>query len=462
MAVLLARGLTNRRIAEELGLSQGRVANLVRSILAALRLDSRTQIAAWAVEQGLTGAQDRLLTLLDRLLRIEAVDLHAALAQVAEALAATLEAEKVDAFLLEPSTSSLVVAGTSDTPMARKQHATGLDRQPLANGGRLVAVFQAGVPYRTDSLDRDRTELPGVVQLLGIRSLLAVPLDVGEERRGLLVASSTTPAAFTEQDLRFLDVVAHWVGLVAYRAERAGRQTRISAAQGRREAVDELVTAVAQDLSAEVGALLALAGSEVQGTGRLARQSEDVRGGLERLQGFVGLLLDAARMEHGAANLAPRRTELEVLVREAVGAVGSDRLAVRIRTTDVAVVADSIRLSQAIGIVLAAVLRHVTPPTTVDVEVDVEDGTDGPMAVVQVMPRLPERPLTELSDPDAVLPPGSPRQPRSTRLALAFYLARRIVEAHGGTLEAAATTAGLGASFRLRLPRPAPHPQDRV
>lgn len=45
-------------------------------------------------------------------------------------------AEKVDVFLHEPATATLVALGVSTTSLARSEQALGLDRQPLANGGR--------------------------------------------------------------------------------------------------------------------------------------------------------------------------------------------------------------------------------------------------------------------------------------------------------------------------------------
>jgi non-specific serine/threonine protein kinase len=53
VAALIARGMTNRQIAEELVITEGTAANHVKHILARLTLDSRVQIATWAVERGL-------------------------------------------------------------------------------------------------------------------------------------------------------------------------------------------------------------------------------------------------------------------------------------------------------------------------------------------------------------------------------------------------------------------------
>jgi hypothetical protein len=78
--------------------------------------------------------QDRLWVTLERILALDAVDLETVLDQAAQIAAEALGADKVDAFVYEAETGSLVALGTSDTPMGRRQHAMGLDRLPLANG----------------------------------------------------------------------------------------------------------------------------------------------------------------------------------------------------------------------------------------------------------------------------------------------------------------------------------------
>ena len=53
VAALVVRGLTNRQIAAELVITEGTAANHVKHILARLGVESRVQIAAWAIEHGL-------------------------------------------------------------------------------------------------------------------------------------------------------------------------------------------------------------------------------------------------------------------------------------------------------------------------------------------------------------------------------------------------------------------------
>ena len=162
-----------------------------------------------------------LLAVLQRLLGLEPGDLSAAMAEAAQQVAEVLGADKVDVFLYARAEETLVAEGTSDTPMGRREKALGLDRLPLAEGGRTVEVFQTGRSYRTEHADQDVEEVSGLAEKLGVRSSLMVPLEVAGARRGVLLVSSATPAAFTQDDLEFLEAVAQWLGLAVTRLAQA-------------------------------------------------------------------------------------------------------------------------------------------------------------------------------------------------------------------------------------------------
>src|SRR3954468_893691 len=140
---------------------------------------------------------DRFLSTLEQLLAIRSTDLDEALDQAADLVASSLGADKVDAFLYDASSESLVGGGTSRTPMGRKQHAIGMDRLPLANGGRTVEVFETGVSRLTGRADEDAEELRGITEGLGIRSMMCARLGVDAEARGVLSVASATSDLWT-------------------------------------------------------------------------------------------------------------------------------------------------------------------------------------------------------------------------------------------------------------------------
>jgi hypothetical protein len=83
-----------------------------------------------------------VVTLLQRLLAIDAPMLPEALTQACNVVSDALRADKVDAFLHEAARDSLVALGASTQPLSLKQRSLGLDVMPLANGGRAVEVFE--------------------------------------------------------------------------------------------------------------------------------------------------------------------------------------------------------------------------------------------------------------------------------------------------------------------------------
>ena len=203
------------------------------------------------------GSQEaRLLRALEGLLALEVAGLEAAMEGAAQQLAETLAADKADVFLHEPAAGMLVAVGTSDTPMSRREHELGLDRLPLAGGGRTVGVFRDGRSFRDGRADRDPGELRGVVEGLGVRSSLGAPLELAGERRGVVLTSSTRPDFFAAGDLHFLEAVARWVGLAAARAAQVERLAARAAEEGYRAAAAELV-GVLSPRQREVAGLIA-------------------------------------------------------------------------------------------------------------------------------------------------------------------------------------------------------------
>ena len=195
---------------------------------------------------------------LETLLSLQVLDLTTAMTEAAEQLGDVLGADKVDVFFCDDNDddeaeAALVAEGTSDTPMGRCQRALGLDRLPLTNGGRVVWVYQTDQSYRTQHADQDPLELPGVVNELGVRSMLATPLKVAGTTRGVLVASSSNPDAFTHEDLAFLQAVARWIGLTSTRLAHAQWLAAQAAEQGLREGADQVALTARQ---LEVAALI--------------------------------------------------------------------------------------------------------------------------------------------------------------------------------------------------------------
>lgn len=403
-------------------------------------------------------AEMRLLQTLEAILSLDDSDLQAALSQAATLISAALDIEKVDVFFFDPSHMTLVVQGLSSTEMGRHQIEIGMDRLPLANGGRIVEVYQTGKTYHTGHADQDPEVLLGFTQGLGIRSILAVALDVAGERRGVLQAASARPDAFADRDVTFLESVVRWLGMLIQRAESLAQLEQQAVVQGRRMAAEELVTIMAHDLRNYLAPLqtrLALLQRSVQ-----KKQWPQVgihAGDLEQLvQRFVHIIddvLDIGRLEAGLFSLQLQSVHLTELLTQIQHDFTAPTTPITLLAPeDVLLTADPNRLRQAIENVVANAIKHTPPntPITLQVSQQVRDGQSWVLIDVQdqgqgippeVLPHIFERFRT--GDPAA-------------GLGMGLYLAYQIMLAHHGTITVASMAAS-GTRFTFALPLDNPH-----
>ena len=234
-----------------------------------------------------TEQDDRLLLMMERLLAIREAELRPALDEASTLIAETFDADKVDIFVYRASADSLVALGTSLTPMGIRQHALGLDRLPLSNGGRAAWSFQTGDPYLTGHADEDSEELRGVIERLGVRSMMNPPIEVDGERRGVLQVDSASPEHFTARDLDALGAVASWVGLIMHRAELVERLTTEAEQRGRRQVGDEIARITRRQQ--EIATLLAEGLSNAAIAERLVISEGTVANHIEHILRRLGL-----------------------------------------------------------------------------------------------------------------------------------------------------------------------------
>jgi two-component system, OmpR family, sensor kinase len=233
------------------------------------------------------GGDGRLLQTLQRLLGIQAPELRPALDAASTLVNEALGADKVDVFLYEAASDSLVAMGTSDTEMGRQQRRAGLDRQPVANNGPAVQAFQTGTPYLRGRIDQDPDQPRGMIHRLGIRSEMDVPLEVAGQRRGIVQVDSQQPDLFTERDLQFLTAVAGWIGMVTHRAELFERATVEAGRQAERRFADDIARITRRER--EVASLIAEGLTNAEIAERLVLAEGTVANHLEHILRKLGL-----------------------------------------------------------------------------------------------------------------------------------------------------------------------------
>jgi len=397
---------------------------------------------------------ERRLDLLEELLRLPGGDLKATLSHASDVIARISGADKVDAFLYDGARDSLVAIGSSTQPLSMLQRQLGLDVLQITNGGRVVQVYQTGETYWNGHVERDMEELPGIRQGLKIKSKLGVPLMIGGERRGMMMLASLREQFFTEEDARFMETVAPWIGLVAHRAELAAEIARNAAEAGRRAGAEELVTVLAHDLRNYI-APINMRLSVLRMRAEQERREDELRDlellgrSLERLGELINDILDVSRIDQGVFQIRPRRIELAALVREVVSAFESAQHSIRLTVQegdDIQVSGDSARLRQCLENLLANAIQKSPATGTINVFVRQRVRERAREAVVEVIdegPGIPADQIPHIFERFAT--------DRSGGLGLGLYLAKRIARVHGGDLTADSEP-GKGARFTLSLP----------
>ena len=400
-----------------------------------------------------TAKPDRLLTTLQRLLELSATNVAETLHKTAQLVTQALGAEKVDVFLYDSESQSLVALGTSVTPIGNKEKAIGLDRLPLANGGRVVEVYLTGQPYWTGQAHHDPHELRGMTEGLGIKSEIAVPLLVDAKRRGVLLASSDLPDFLTEQDLRFLEAVTQWVGVVLHRAELVEQHTNQAAEQARQRTAEELLTVVAHDLRNYLTPLkvrLDLLERQAHRDNQEAyvRELQAARRTLLRLNHLVSDLLDVTRLKEGVFSLDLQPVDLLSLLEELVPLWSTPEHTIQVQAkSELIITADRDRIQQVLDNLLSNAITYAAPNTSIQVIVAQEQRADASWTTVTVSnqgPGIPPELLTFLFHPFV-------KGTRSEGLGLGLSLAERIARAHQGTLTVH-SEAGKVTTFTLSLP----------
>ncbi len=400
----------------------------------------------------------QLLTTLEGLLGIQATELKSALTAASQLINDALRADKTDVFLYDRAINSLAAVGTSITPMGQREMALGLDRLPVSNGGKTVGVFQTGEPYLSGHVDQDPDELRGIKEALGIRSAIAVPLEVNGMRRGVVGVDAAPPEHFTADDLRFLQAAAHWVGLVLHRAELVERMAQDAVEQARSVAANELITILAHDLRAP---LVTLKGRLLMQRMRAQRDGQELylqeavamQRATDRLERMIADLMDTARLEQGLFTLTPTMVNVADLARETAATLRTSEQEIVVQAPEALVAeVDPDRVRQLLENLLTNAQRHSPQGMAVILEVSTETHADGVWAVLTVRDFGPGIVPELLPTLFARFAAG-----RGTKgLGLGLYLAHGIAEAHGGTLTVSSAP-GEGATFRLALPLPKLH-----
>ena len=337
------------------------------------------------------------------------------------------------------------------------------ERDPAGAGAPATTVRASGAPLllseqgvqevRAHAIDDRHAE---IIERLGTRSVIVVPLVVRDTTLGALSLASASPGRFGPADLDAAAEIGRRAALAIDNA-RLLRETQ-RAVRLRDDflsvASHELRTPITSQLMTIERLLHARATGKPLSPESIHRSLDRLKHGTDRLRRLTDELLDVTRIERGRIELNPVTVDLAALARQVVddlkfdlGAAGCPTL---IEAEDaVAGVWDASRLEQVITNLLTNALKF-GPGQPIEIRVH----NAGEVA------RLSVRDHGVGIDP-ARQPFVFDRFERAVSsrhyggLGLGLYIARRIIQAHGGNVRVDSAP-GQGSTFIVTLPWTAP------
>jgi len=297
----------------------------------------------------------------------------------------------------------------------------------------------------------------------GVRAVQSTPLvSSGGTILGMMSTHFGRPHRPSERDCRLLDLLARQAAdYVARRRAEDQREALLISAERAREAAeranrakDEFLAMLGHELRNPLSAVRnAVAAATLDETSR-GRALEIARRQTDQLGRIVEDLLDIARITRGRVPLRKKRVALaDVLERTVEGARGlmDERghvLTVALPAEPIHLEADAARLEQAVANLLANAAKYTDPGGTVTVSAERE----GEHAVIRVRDNgigIAPDVLPQVFD---LFAQGERTLDRAQGgLGIGLTLVRRIVELHGGSVEAKSAGIRRGAEFVIRM-----------
>ncbi len=328
--------------------------------------------------------------------------------------------------------------------------------------GPLTEVYRTGESL----LCNDTQELPALADQLGtttLRSVLAVPLWVGDSRHGVVWTGAARPGAFGPDEQTFLTLVATRVGLRLGNAELARRRAEIQRAEVEQQAKQAFLSVVSHELKTPVAVIKAytelLQERAARGSGTSIDRDVLNRIGeqADRMLALVEQFLDLQRIEAGLMPLEESRFDLAELARRLAQALQVTTSTHRLRVEapePVYVRADRRRIEQVLQILLDNAIKYSPQGGPITVRVTAAPVGEGgtPMALVSVQDQGIGMTAEEAAHVfERFYQAESVPVRGHVGLGLGLYISREIVTRHGGRIWVESAP-GKGSTFSFTLP----------
>jgi signal transduction histidine kinase/ActR/RegA family two-component response regulator len=315
----------------------------------------------------------------------------------------------------------------------------------------------------TDSVLTDpRIALPVPVrdqhERLGHQLVIAAPLIVDDVVIGTLALNETKTRTFVETELALLQALANHAAVGLRNAQRFQQErTARQEAEASSRTKDEFLAMLGHELRNPLAAI----GSAIAILNRLSATDErsvHARAVITRqvahLRELMDDLLDVGRVTTGKIILSPKTIDLGELagrgwaVLESTGTFTLHNA--RLETEPVWVNADETRLAQVIDNLVSNAVKYTPAGGSVLLSIRGE-GDDAVIRVADTGIGITPELLPRIFD---LFVQGEPTRDRAKGgLGIGLTLVKRLVEMHGGSVDAHSEGPGRGSAFTVRLPR---------
>ena len=448
--VVIFTGRGDEEIAVEL-MKAGAADYLPKASLTPERLASgiRHALEVTRTEQ----ARQRVETLL-RLLSdaaqhlLAAADPHELMRGLFEKIRGPLGVDAYSNYLIDEAQGGLRLASYGGIPEGAAPPAASPAAGPFVSA---VAAAQRQ-PIHATYIQQSEDPMVRLAKPLGIRAAFCHPLLAEYRLLGVVGFASRTKDEFTDEEIQFLKTVSHYV-TAAY--ERLQHIQRLREGDRRK---DEFLATLSHELRDPLAPL-----RNMLEVAKRADTDADARraahAGMERqlgqLEHLVDDLLDVSRITQSRMTLRKRRVELAPLVQQAVETAAT---LVERRGHDLRVVlppeptyldADPVRLAQVFGNLLTNACKYTERRGRIVLTAELA-GDFVTVSVKDTGIGIPPEKLATVFEMFSQIQSAIERSDGG--LGIGLTLVRRLVEMHGGTVEARSEGLGRGSEFVVRLP----------
>jgi signal transduction histidine kinase/ActR/RegA family two-component response regulator len=381
----------------------------------------------------------------------------AAAQRVADAVKRLFDPSSVVVRLLEPDGVMVAVAIAGENPVVTRGH-----RMPAGSGVVGQAVTQRSLVMTNSVLTDPRIDLPSPVrdqhQRLGHQLVIAAPLIVDDVVIGTLALNETKTRTFAETELALLQALANHAAVGIRNAQRFQQErTARQEAEASSRTKDEFLAMLGHELRnplAAIGSAIAILNRLSAADERSVHARAVITRQVAHLRELMDDLLDVGRVTTGKIILSPKAFDLSELARrgwavlESTGTFAQHKAG--LETEPVWVNADETRMAQVIDNLLINAVKYTSAGGSVLMTVRCE-GDDALIRVADTGIGISPTLLPRIFD---LFVQGEPTRDRAKGgLGIGLTLVKRLVEMHGGSVDASSEGPGRGSAFTVRLPR---------